>query len=114
MPEREPRCVLLVDRIPTLYLETLRLLTALDRRIYCGGQVTLRAAAGRGRGPVLGRGRVRYRGRARTPVVARLGPAGARAIARHAVAEVELIAYGAAHGRCFQARSDPALYRIRL
>lgn len=90
------------------------MLTALDRRTYCGSQITLRAVAGRGRGPVLGRGRVRYGGRARAPVVVRLGRAGARAIARHAVAEVELIAYGAAHGRCFQAGSDPALYRIRL
>jgi hypothetical protein len=90
------------------------MLTALDRRIYCGGQVTLRAAAGRGRGPVLGSGRVRYRGRARVPLVVRLGRAGGRAVARHAIAEVELIAYGAAHGRCFKAMSDPALYRIRL
>jgi hypothetical protein len=35
-------------------------------------------------------------------------------MARHAIVEVELIAYAAAHGRCFQAGTDPALYRIRL
>jgi hypothetical protein len=89
-------------------------LTALDRRIHCGAQVTLRAVAGRGRDPVLGRGRARYRGRARAPIVVHLGRSGGRAMARHAIVEVELIAYGAAHGRCFQARTDPALYRIRL